>query len=54
MEVRTRHPQVVLHQRHQSHRELKSVLFYDYGENAERDEAMLQYFTRKVQVEAAG
>ncbi len=28
--------------------ELKNLLFYDYDENAERDEAMLQYFTRKV------
>jgi hypothetical protein len=28
--------------------ELKNVLFYDYDENAEREEAMLQYFTRKV------
>ena len=24
------------------------MLFYDYDENAEKEEAMLQYFTRKV------
>ena len=28
--------------------ELKNVLFYDYDEDAEREEAMLQYFKRKV------
>jgi tetrahydromethanopterin S-methyltransferase subunit D len=27
---------------------LKNVLFYDYDENAKDEEAMLQYFTRKV------
>ncbi len=28
--------------------ELKNVLFYVYDENADMEEAMLQYFTRKV------
>ena len=28
--------------------ELRNLLFYDYDENAEREVAMLQYFTRKV------
>ena len=28
--------------------ELKNALFYDYDENAEKEEAMLQYFARKV------
>jgi len=29
--------------------ELKNVLFYDYDENAEREEATLQYFSKKVE-----
>jgi hypothetical protein len=29
--------------------ELKNVLFCDYDENAEREEAMLQYFAKKVE-----
>jgi hypothetical protein len=28
---------------------LKNVLFYDYDENAERGEAMVQYFRKKVE-----
>ena len=29
--------------------ELKNVMFYDYDENAEKEEAMLQYFSKKVE-----